>query len=76
MTGDPSFTPPKLLDQVRDRRRVKHYSIQTETQYLQWIRRFILFHDKRQPSGTDSVDLENQANGPEQLCFSSNMLLV
>ena len=39
MTGAPSFTPPKLLDQVRDRRRVKHYSIRMETQYLQWIRR-------------------------------------
>jgi hypothetical protein len=30
-------TPPKLLDQVRDKIRVKHYSIRTETQYLQWI---------------------------------------
>jgi hypothetical protein len=42
-------TPPKLLDQVRDRIRVKHYSIRTETQYVQWIKRFILFHNKRHP---------------------------
>ncbi|MBP9219001.1 MAG: integron integrase [Sterolibacterium sp.] len=41
--------PPKLLDQVRERLRLKHYSIRTETQYAQWIRRFILFHDKRHP---------------------------
>lgn len=41
--------PPKLLDQVRDGIRVKHYSIRTETQYLQWVRRFILFHGKRHP---------------------------
>lgn len=41
--------PPKLLDQVRDKIRVKHYSIRTETQYLQWIKRFILFHGKRHP---------------------------
>jgi hypothetical protein len=43
-------TPPKLLDQVRDRIRIKHYSIRTETQYVQWIKRFILFHNKRHPS--------------------------
>ena len=41
---------PKLLDQVRDKIRIKHYSIRTETQYLQWIKRFILFHDKRYPT--------------------------
>ena len=41
--------PPKLLDQVRDRLRLKHYSIRTETQYVQWVRRFIIFHDKRHP---------------------------
>jgi len=60
MTGNPSFTPspPKLLDQVRDRLRVKHYSIRTQTQYLQWIRRFILFHDKRHPKEMDSVEVE------------------
>jgi hypothetical protein len=38
--------PPKLLDQLRDRIRVKHYSIRTEQQYMQWVRRFILFHGK------------------------------
>lgn len=45
----PAPNPPKLLDQVRDRIRVKHYNIRTETQYLQWIKRFILFHGKRHP---------------------------
>lgn len=40
---------PKLLDQVRDLIWAKHYSIRTENQYLQWIRRFILFHGKRHP---------------------------
>jgi integron integrase len=50
MTSLPkSSQPPKLLDQVRDRIRVKHYSIRTETQYVQWIKRFILFHGKRHP---------------------------
>lgn len=50
--------PPKLLDQVRDRIRVKHYSIRTETQYLQWIRRFILFHDKRHPRDMGAAEVE------------------
>ena len=40
---------PKLPDQVRDVIRRKHYSFRTEQKYLDWIRRFILFHDKRHP---------------------------
>ena len=39
----------KLLDQVRDKIRRKHYSIRTEQAYVEWIRRFILFHGKRHP---------------------------
>ena len=41
--------PPKLLDQVRDRLRVKHYSIRTEQAYVDWIKRFIWFQGKRHP---------------------------
>jgi hypothetical protein len=40
---------PRLLDQVRDVIRLKHYSIRTEHSYLHWIRRFIVFHGKRHP---------------------------
>ncbi len=40
---------PKLLDQVRDLLRVKHYSMSTEKTYIHWIKRFILFHGKRHP---------------------------
>jgi len=50
--------PPKLLDQVRDKIRVKHYSIRTETQYLQWIKRFIFFHGKRHPRDLGAVEVE------------------
>lgn len=48
---------PKLLDQVRDVIRLKHYSIRTEQAYLGWIKRFILFHGKRHPKdmGADEV---------------------
>ncbi len=38
-----------LLDQVRRAVRVRHYSIRTEKTYVDWIRRFILFHKKRHP---------------------------
>lgn len=39
----------KLLDQVRDYLRIKHYSYKTEKSYVAWIKRFILFHHKRHP---------------------------
>lgn len=52
-------SPPKLLDQVRDKIRIKHYSIRTEKQYLQWIKRFILFHSKRHPQDMDAVEVES-----------------
>lgn len=42
-------TAPKLLDQVRVSIRARHYSLRTEEAYVQWIRRFILFHGKRHP---------------------------
>ena len=45
-TGTP---PPKFLDRVRWHLRVKRYSIRTEQAYIDWIRRFILFHKKRHP---------------------------
>ena len=41
---------PRLLEQVRDALRVRHYSRRTERTYLGWIRRYILFHGKRHPA--------------------------
>ncbi len=38
-----------MLDQVRERLRYKHYSLRTENAYVQWIKRYILFHNKRHP---------------------------
>lgn len=40
---------PKLLQQVRDSIRTRHYSIRTETAYLHWIKRYIIFHNERHP---------------------------
>lgn len=50
--------PPKLLDQVRDKIRFKHYSIRTEQAYVDWIRRFILFHNKRHPTEMGAPEVE------------------
>lgn len=44
-----SPNPPRLLDQVRGRLRMRHYSLRTERTYVHWIKRFIVFHDKRHP---------------------------
>ncbi len=57
-TTPPAPNPPKLLDQVRDKIRVKHYSIRTEAQYVQWIKRFIFFHDKRHPKEMGAAEVE------------------
>jgi len=48
----------KLLDVVRDRIRVKHYSYRTETSYLGWIRRFIRFHGGRHPREMGGPEVE------------------
>lgn len=50
--------PKKLLDQVRDAIRLKHYSYRTEETYVQWIRRYILFHHKRHPKDMGCAEIE------------------
>jgi integron integrase len=45
----PPDKPKKLLEQVRDVMRLKHYSLRTERAYCDWIRRFIHYHGKRHP---------------------------
>jgi len=42
--------PPRLLDRARRAIRARHYSHSTESAYIQWMRRFILFHQKRHPA--------------------------
>lgn len=51
--------PRKLLDKVRDRIRIKHYSYRTEETYVQWISRFILFHNQRHPSEMGSNEVND-----------------
>jgi len=46
-----------LLERLREAIRVRHYSIRTEHSYVQWVKRFILFHNKRHPAemGADEI---------------------
>jgi len=58
MSQYPQKRPRKLLDQVRDTIRRKHYSIRTEEAYVPWIKHFILFHDKRHPKEMGVPEVE------------------
>lgn len=49
---------PRLMDVVRDRIRTKHYSRRTEESYTHWIKRFILFNQKRHPSEMGAPEVE------------------
>jgi integron integrase len=49
---------PALLEQLRDRLRVKHYSIRTEQAYVEWVRRFVLFHGKTHPRELGAKEVE------------------
>jgi len=58
-TGVDSVTSaPKLLDRVRHKIRLRHYSIRTEQAYVDWIKRFVLFHGKRHPESLGAPDVE------------------
>ena len=48
----------KLLDIVREKIRVKHYSISTERTYIYWIKYYILFHNKTHPINMGKAEIE------------------
>ena len=50
--------PKKLLDQMRDVLHTQHYAIRTEDAYVDWARRFILFHQKRHPAAMGRAEIE------------------
>ncbi|MEQ1622831.1 MAG: integron integrase [Methylococcales bacterium] len=58
-TSEPSLeNSPKLLDQVRAKIRLKHYSIRTEQAYADWIKRYILHFGKRHPRDMGASEVE------------------
>ncbi|MEI7870291.1 MAG: integron integrase [Candidatus Methylumidiphilus sp.] len=49
---------PGLLEKVREKLRLGHYSLRTEEAYLGWIRRFVRFHGKRHPREMGAAEVE------------------
>ena len=60
-TGRIGYEPEisKLLDKVRNRIRVKGYSIRTEKSYTSWIKRYIYFHGKKHPKEMGKPEIES-----------------
>jgi integron integrase len=56
--GAPSSKGKKLLELVSDAIRVKHYSYRTEKTYVEWIKRYILFHNKRHPKEMGAPEIQ------------------
>ncbi|WP_449371482.1 integron integrase [Thiomonas sp.] len=57
--NDPTvLPPPRLLDQVREAIRLRHFSLRTEQAYVHWIKRFILFHHKRHPREMGAAEVQ------------------
>ncbi|MDK2126218.1 integron integrase [Parachitinimonas caeni] len=54
-----SSQPPRLLDQMREALRLRHYSLRTEEAYTQWVKRFTLFHGKRHPREMGALEVQS-----------------
>ncbi len=56
-TNPPPSQPPKLLDRLRGKTRLLHYSKSTEDAYADWATKFILFHGKRHPQEMGTAEI-------------------
>ncbi len=57
---DSAVSSSPFLRSVVEAIRVRHYSIRTEKAYIDWIKRFILFHDKRHPAKMGGVEVSTK----------------
>ena len=57
--NEPSSKPPRLLDQMREALRLRHYSLRTEQAYIHWTKRYIYFHGKRHPRELGPKEVED-----------------
>ena len=57
VAGTPAPRPPRLLDELRTQLRVRNYAYRTEQVYVDWSRRFILFHGKRHPRDMGAAEV-------------------
>ena len=49
---------PKLLDQVRNFMRLKHYSLSTEREYIRWMKEYIFYHQKKHPKDMNEAHVQ------------------
>ena len=63
-TGRNHVGQPRLLDRLRHEVRLRHYALRTEQAYVDWVRRYVLFHGKRHPS---------EMGGPEVAAFLTHL---
>ena len=54
----PVLRATRVLDQVRERIRYKHYSLRTEQAYVQWVRMFVKWHGLRHPRDMGQLEIE------------------
>jgi hypothetical protein len=59
----------ELVEAVKTEVRSRHYSYRTETAYLDWVRRFIAFHDYGNPAGLDTPTAVKATAGGQVLLF-------
>jgi Phage integrase, N-terminal SAM-like domain len=59
----PQARKPKLLEQVRDVIRRRHYSMRTEQAYIDWIKRFIIYQGKRHPGDMAEEEVVDWLDG-------------
>jgi len=59
MNKQPTQKSTKLLDQLRDAIRLKHYAFNTEKAYLHWSKQYILFHNQRHPAEMGAAEIES-----------------
>ncbi|MHB8211693.1 MAG: phage integrase N-terminal SAM-like domain-containing protein [Acidithiobacillus sp.] len=58
-TTNTPIRQPRLLEQVREALRLRHYSLRTERAYALWVKRFVLFHGKRHPREMGAAEVES-----------------
>ena len=61
---------PRLLEQVQNLIRTRHYSYRTEQTYIYWIKQYIFFHGKRHPAEMGSSEVSESLTHPRS-CFNS-----
>ena len=72
--ADPSAPrPPRLLDQLRDRIRLKHYSLRTERVDAQWVKRYIYFHGRRHPAAVGQGGGRGEEDAADRLSTYINI---